>query len=251
MRSSLRKSLKRMRDPSQAGKLRVAYGDDLEALFLSFKTDLKAILGVREFAEPSDVAVTIIEQKLKYSINAHITIPAKRIVKIDISKAYGTGAVRGVQFLNAMGVSYTYEQMPVDLKVIAILEARNLSELDGITTAMSQDIMRSITDGVLDGKGTEYIAREIDESVDGIGRTRARLLARTETMTAFNRAATTQYVKMGVDKVEWYTSHLENVCEDCDYLDGQIFDIGSAPPCPYHPNCPCILLPVIETGVMG
>ena len=248
---SLRKALNKMRDPSLAGKLRVAYGNDLDKLFLNFKEDVKKKLGVRELAEPSAIATTLAQINIAYSINATITIPAKSIIKKNVAKGCTAGAIRGTTFLNAAGMKTTYSQMSVDQKVISILEQRNLSDLDGINQAMSTDIMRKISDGVLNGRGIESIARDIDESIDGIGRDRARLLARTETMTAFNRAALTQYDKIGVDEVEWYTSHLENVCEDCDALDGQKFAMGEAPPCPYHPNCPCILLPVIETGVRG
>ncbi|MFH0777381.1 MAG: phage minor head protein [Candidatus Eisenbacteria bacterium] len=246
MRGNLRKALNRMRDPSRAGKLRVAYGDHLDKLFLNFKADVKKRLGARELAEPSSIATMVADKQIRYSIEVNIRIPARRVIQTDITKAYTTGAQRSVTFLEALGVKTAYTQMPVDQKVISILEQRNLSDLDGITAAMSQDIMRTVTDGVMDGKGIEAIAREIDEDIDGIGRTRARLLARTETMTAFNRAATTQYQKIGVEEVEWYTSHLENVCEDCESLDRQRFPINEAPPCPYHPNCPCILLPVIE-----
>lgn len=251
MNSALRKVLNRMRDPSLAGKLRVAYGNDLDKLFLNFKEDVKMRLGMRELAEPSSIANTIANKQVEYSINVNISIPAKQVVKANVSKGYTAGAVRSTQFINAAGVKTAYTQMPVDQKVVSILEERNLTELDGITAAMSSGITRAISDGVLNGKGIESIARDIDELVDGIGRDRARLLARTETMTAFNRAALTQYDKIGVDEVEWYTSHLENVCEDCESLDGQKFPMGEAPPCPYHPNCPCILLPVIETGVRG
>jgi len=247
--------LNRMRDPSQAGKLRVAYGNHLDRLFVNFKKDIRIVLGMREFAEPSAIATEIAGMNIKYSIETTIKIPAKRIIQTDIAKAYTAGAQRGTIFLNTIGLTTTYNQMPVDQKVISILEQRNLSDLDGITQAMSTEITRKLSDGVMNGWGIEDIARDIDLSIDGIGRDRARLLARTETMTAFNRAALVQYDKIGVDEVEWYTSHLENVCEDCEALDRQVFPINEAPPCPYHPNCACILLPVIEIeafkGVKG
>ena len=243
--------MNRLRDPSGAGKLRVAYGDHLDRLFLNFKKDIKKRLGMREMAEPSSTATAIADTYVKHSIEVNIRIPARPIIQTDITKAYTKGAQMGTNYLNAVGMKASYIQAPVDQKVISILQQRSYSDLDGITQAMSTDINRKITDGVMNGWGVEDIARDIDESIDGIGRDRARLLARTETMTAFNRAALTQYDKIGVDEVEWYTSHLENVCEDCDALDGQRFAMGEAPPCPYHPNCPCILLPVIETGVRG
>jgi SPP1 gp7 family putative phage head morphogenesis protein len=246
----LRKVLDRMRDPSQVGKIRVSYGDDLDRLFIHFKKDLHEKLGVRELAEPSALT-PVLGTYVARSITATITIPGKRVVKSNVEKGYTTGGIRGSQYLSALGLQVSYSRTPADAKVIEILVDRNISDLDGITAKMSSDIMRTISDGVLDGKGVEDIAKAIDETIDGIGRDRARMLARTETMTAFNRAATTQYEKVGVAEVEWYTSHLENVCDLCDSYDKEHFSLGEAPPCPAHPNCPCILLPVIETGVRG
>jgi SPP1 gp7 family putative phage head morphogenesis protein len=255
MKSNLRKTLTRMRDPSLAGNLRVTYAKDLEQLFANFKTGMHQVLGVREMADPGVIGVKITKAQVSHTIEATITIPGKRITKVNVNKGYTAGAIRGTQFINAVGVKTTYGQTPADQNVIGVLEDRNLSALDGISDAMSKDIMSKMTDGVLKGEGIEKIARDIDESVDGIGRDRARLMARTETMYAFNTAARMQYDKIGVTEVEWYTSHLENVCDECDSLDGQKFSIDDAPPIPLHPNCPCILLPVIDIeafrGVRG
>lgn len=250
MKANLRRLLNRVKDPSLAGRLRVAYGDDLDRLFLNFKKDVMQRLGKRELAEVT-AGTVIINKTIEYSLNATITIPAKPIIKKNVGKGYFAGATRGTQLLNAVGVTYSYNQTAADQHVIDLLEQRNLTELDGITAAMSSDITRTISDGVMNGKGIDDISSDIEEAVDGIGRDRARLLARTETMTAFNSAAKQQYDRVGVTEVEWYTSHLENVCDDCDELDGQRFPIDEAPPCPFHPNCPCILLPVIDIPSLG
>lgn len=247
----LRNRLKNVRDASLSYRLGVSYEKKLDALFVDFKRDTKKILGVRQFAAPDPTATKIVDAQLRRSMEITITIPGKRIAKASVDKAYTAGGIRSTQFLNAMGVVSSYSRTPTDQKTIDILEQRNFSGLDGITDEMSKNITRTITDDVLAGKGVEKIARDIDEDIDGIGRTRARVLARTETMYAFNTSAKVQYDKMGVEQVEWYTSHLENVCDDCDALDGQKFEIDAVPPCPLHPNCPCILLPVIETGVKG
>jgi SPP1 gp7 family putative phage head morphogenesis protein len=240
-----------MSDPSLAGRLRESYAKETDRLFANFKQDMHKVLGVRELAVPSPLAVEVTKARLAHTIDATITIPGKRITKTATDKAYTAGGVRATQFVNAVGVKTSFGKTPTDENVIAVLEQRNLAALDGITDAMSKDIMQKMTDGVLKGEGIEKIARDIDESVDGIGRDRARVMARTETMYSFNTAAKIQYEKIGVTEVEWYTSHLENVCDECDALDRQRFSIDDAPPIPLHPNCPCILLPVIETGVLG
>lgn len=47
-----------------------------------------------------------------------------------------------------------------------------------------------------------------------------------------------------VDAVMWETELDERVCEDCDDLEGKVFDPKDAPSCPMHPNCRCRLVPI-------
>lgn len=56
-------------------------------------------------------------------------------------------------------------------------------------------------------------------------------------LAAFRRA--------GVEQVVWVTQADERVCEECEDLNGQIFDIDAVPP-PPHWNCRCELHPVID-----
>ena len=88
------------------------------------------------------------------------------------------------------------------------------------------------------------IAKNIDEQTD-IGITRARVMARTETMYAFNTGLTNEYASHGIEAVEWLAAYDERVCEQCAPLMGQKFPIDEAPDCPLHPQCRCTLLPVI------
>ena len=46
----------------------------------------------------------------------------------------------------------------------------------------------------------------------------------------------------GVEKVRWNTQEDERVCNDCDELDGRVFDIDMVPPTP-HWGCRCWLSP--------
>ena len=49
----------------------------------------------------------------------------------------------------------------------------------------------------------------------------------------------------GVRKVLWVSQADERVCEECDALNGQIFDIDNVPP-PPHYGCRCYLVPVFD-----
>jgi len=48
---------------------------------------------------------------------------------------------------------------------------------------------------------------------------------------------------IGVKKVMWVTQGDERVCEECEPLDGRIFDVDKVPP-PPHWKCRCVLHPV-------
>lgn len=48
-----------------------------------------------------------------------------------------------------------------------------------------------------------------------------------------------------VRKVLWVSQADERVCEECDALNGQIFDIDNVPPTPHY-GCRCYLVPVFD-----
>ena len=50
------------------------------------------------------------------------------------------------------------------------------------------------------------------------------------------------YIEAGVKKVRWHTQEDERVCEECDSLDGRVFDIEDIPDRP-HWKCRCWLSP--------
>lgn len=80
--------------------------------------------------------------------------------------------------------------------------------------------------------------------------TRAKIIARTETMAAANEGqrqswdqAVEQGLLTGEEQREWISS--TGCCDDCDELNGQMADLGGEYPAdggdgpPLHPNCRC------------
>lgn len=49
------------------------------------------------------------------------------------------------------------------------------------------------------------------------------------------------YKDNGVVKVKWVSQKDDKVCEECDNLDGQVFDIDDLPP--KHRHCRCYIVP--------
>ena len=60
-----------------------------------------------------------------------------------------------------------------------------------------------------------------------------------------DKARLDAFKAVGVKRVMWHTANDERVCEDCEPLDGQIFDIDKVPDKP-HWNCRCYLTAVLD-----
>lgn len=244
--SLLRRRMIRAKDPSLTAKVEAEYANELGKLFVAFKRDAAKILGRRELSDDWDeVDAPDLMDKFNRTIEVTITIPGTGVVRRFTTRAYTAGGLRSSQFLNSLGVKAVFSILPADRAALDILVTRDLSGLKGITDEMSKQIMAEITDGMLRGDSMDKVARAIDDRIESVGRTRAEVLARTETMKAFNEGALTQYDKHGITEVEWLASHGERTCDECAMLDGETFPIDNHPDCPAHPNCRCLLLPKI------
>ena len=136
---------------------------------------------------------------------------------------------------------------PADWRTIDWLKVRNMEVLKGITAETNKQIVLSLTEGINAGEGMLPLAKRITDAVDTIGITRARMMARTETMYAVNQGSLIRYTQAGVEKVEWLASTEDDrVCDECEALNGQIFDIDNVPEIPLHVNCRCCTAPVVE-----
>lgn len=132
---------------------------------------------------------------------------------------------------------------------IGMLYTRNFRELKGITEAMDQQISRSLAEGLLNGDTAHTIAKAINDRVNKIGITRARILARTETIRAYNESALNRYEESGLEKTSAKAEHStagdSRVCPICKSLEGKIYTIKEARgKIPVHPRCRCTWLPV-------
>jgi SPP1 gp7 family putative phage head morphogenesis protein len=138
---------------------------------------------------------------------------------------------------------------PIHADAVGLIYTRAFSQLTGITDAMDQGISRVLAEGLANGFGPTRIARDMVDQVDSIGITRARVLARTETINAYAEASLNSYEDLGVDavgaEVEFSSADDNAVCPECEDLDGKVFSIDDARGViPVHPNCRCSWTPV-------
>ncbi len=159
---------------------------------------------------------------------------------------YKAGVKFGAGYLGKRGIKAPTTLLPADWRALDILETRNLSVLEGITTEINETIIREVTAGMTEGESIREISDRLGD-LEGIAEDRAYRIARYETMFAINQGALLRYYQTGVRRVEWVTGGDDgHTCDDCLDLDGQIFDIEDAPECPYHVNCRCTYAPVVE-----
>ena len=158
---------------------------------------------------------------------------------------------------------------PIHADRVGVIYTRAYEDLKSVADVMNARIRRSIADGlttglargISEGKSPEVIARELMKDVahhvDVIGRTRARMIARTEVMRAHHVANINEYRRadaaMEVEVMaEWSIADL-TACTACqemaardnghgkgvytlDEIEGLI---------PYHPQCRCVAVPHI------
>lgn len=157
----------------------------------------------------------------------------------------------------------TLFNLPVHQSAIQRIYQRAFENLEGVTDAMARQIREELTTGFVEGVNPREMARRVNDRVDKIGITRARTLARTETIHAHTEGTLTRFEREGVEQVtisaEWATAGDLRVCPICVSIEGEVFTTTQArtetftfdesefplrPPA--HPNCRCALLPVVS-----
>jgi len=142
---------------------------------------------------------------------------------------------------------------PIHADRLGLIYTRSFTELNGITQVMDTQISRILAKGIAEGRGPMDIARDMANRVEKIGITRARVLARTEVISAHAEATLNSYREAGIEGVqveaEFTTAGDDSVCEECADLEGKTFSMDEAGGIiPVHPNCRCSWTPLVVDG---
>lgn len=141
---------------------------------------------------------------------------------------------------------------PIHADRAGLAFTRTFSELEGVTQAMDQQISRVLAEGLAQGKNPLAIARDITNRVEKIGVTRARMIARTETIAAHAEATLNSYEEAGIMGVDVEAEVLITLgaCPICVGLsqNGPYTMNEARGMIPAHPNCRCSLTPVVTNG---
>jgi SPP1 gp7 family putative phage head morphogenesis protein len=186
------------------------------------------------------------------------TAKNKAWTDIYITDSYKKGAARAIYEMKAVGVSAPDGfglgmgfglNTPIHADRLALLYTRTFNDLKGIDQAMDAQISRVLAQGLADGDNPIIIAKKINERVDGIGRNRARTLARTEVIRAHHSGMIQEYRNWGLAGVkvqaEWIAAGFR-VCDECAKRDKKIYTLYEIEGMiPLHPNCRCMALPTV------
>lgn len=137
---------------------------------------------------------------------------------------------------------------PIAMNKVELLSTRAFEQLKGVTATMSQQMSRILSMGLISGQGPLKIAREMQKSIAGLSKTRARMIARTEIMHAHAEGQLYSFELLGVEKLgllaEWSTAGDDLVCPRCGAMEEQTFTVDEAHGLiPLHPNCRCVWIP--------
>lgn len=163
-----------------------------------------------------------------------LTAIMRRFYPLLLEKAYtdATG-VLGVE------VAFDLEHEAVQ-KVLGLL-AKRIKDVADTTRTQVQTLVGQAAER---GWSPAELAAELRKVADLQSASRAAMVARTETATAYTQGSILAYQESGVVKgTEWLLGG--NPCPDCEPLGGTFLDFDAAHP-PLHPNCTCSVIPVLK-----
>lgn len=126
--------------------------------------------------------------------------------------------------------------------VVAFVDKRTAKRVTEINATTRDAIQAAILEGFEQGLSPSQVG-DLIEGLPAFDEARAELVARTETMFAYNDAALSSYGEFGVSEVLAYDGDGD---EECAARDGQTFSVDEAYSIEDHPNGTLDWAPVVE-----
>lgn len=270
-------------DPTRTKTLRRTYAQRLRGAFARINTEIRRgvrdrdVFGLADDADSEQLNITAdvsdlpdlatlppaeqmrqFEAWLESAMESEVMAVIERDDNRFVRRAYERGLEDGktrlrqagldVEDIPDIGPSF---RLPIHEDTLQTLFARNYAELQGITSEVNRQITRVLADGIGEGIGPDEMAQRITDRVDSIGKTRATVMARTETINTYTQASLNRYERAGVDQlgaqVEFTTAGDNDVCSQCRSLAGETYSVDEARSIiPVHPQCRCAWLPVVS-----
>lgn len=137
---------------------------------------------------------------------------------------------------------------PEIISKVQILATRSFESLKGVNADMAARLNRILSQGMLNGTGVRKLAKQMLDEIDGMTKTRALMIARTEVVHAHAEGQLDTFDDLGITGVglnaEWTTAGDDRVCPLCSAESGRVYTLAQARGLiPLHPNCRCAWIP--------
>jgi SPP1 gp7 family putative phage head morphogenesis protein len=194
------------------------------------------------------------------------------VFKKNTRQAFTLGITQGIEELALAALPFYADLTPAGIdklatKVFSIVDTNALDFMAQYNLTLAGDVQRELSDGIkrvilqgiVQGKGTDDIVRDLGHVViykDSFrhagtrvfskAQYRMEMIARTEVLRAHNMGRLKFHRQVGIEKLEWMTMDDERTCPVCGPLDGKKNSIDKFPQQPGHTFCRCTNLPVVE-----
>ena len=118
------------------------------------------------------------------------------------------------------------------------------------TTALAERLEQDIADYIVLGKSRTQITAAIRDDFK-VSYSKADRLFRTESAHVMTEASKESYKRANIKQVKIIHGKNHCDCDICNRLDGQVFNIDTAPLPPFHCNCICCIAPVVNLNTGG
>lgn len=172
---------------------------------------------------------------------------AKRLSEpMRIAQVFSAGVRDG---LEEVGI---YRDFPLlDKKAVEFLQGYSFDLIKGLTEEMRTQVKSQIRLGIIQGESVpEMMKRLINEGLPrgAFPKTadRAERIVRTELARAHTEGRLYYYREVGVKKVKVIGKGFD--CPICSQHINHEYEIAEAPHVPFHPNCQCDIVAIVNEG---
>lgn len=165
-----------------------------------------------------------------------------KVFQVFYQQSYNSINIKGLEAFS------TLDKDAIQQVINSIWTADNKSWSERIwtnTAQLQQTLEEGLIECVATGKKTTQL-KEILQQRFNVSYSRANTLATTELAHVQTKAAQHRYKDYGITEYEFYADKDERRCEICGKLHKKRFPIDSTPKVPQHPNCRCVILPVVD-----
>ena len=165
-----------------------------------------------------------------------------KVFEVFYQKSYHSINIKGLKAFR------TLDEAAVKQVINSIWCADNKSWSQRIwenTAQLQQTLEEGLIECVAAGRKTSQLKEVLQERFN-VSYGRASTLATTELAHIQTAAAQQRYKDYGITEYEFYADEDERRCPHCGKLHQKKFPIDSTPKVPLHPNCRCVILPVIK-----